>query len=220
MDENEELSKTVNCPNCGNEVQEDLLIPAGETQICPACRDSHIQRLKEGVMGSSDHEYETIRQEHLKHETSLRSVGLLLYLGAALTILGAIMMMTTARELYLESGTDGSGVLASLIIAYAVIGVVLIILARGYRKLRPWIRIPGTIVACLGLLSIPIGTIINGYILYLLWSKKGKVVLSPEYQEVMAATPYIKYRTSPVVWVLLILLAVLLLGGLLSVAFQ
>jgi hypothetical protein len=59
----------------------------------------------------------------------------------------------------------------------------------------------------------PWGTIINGAILYLVFSKKGAKVFSPEYQEVIRQTPHIKYKTSIMVIVLVsILLAVLIVG--------
>ena len=83
----------------------------------------------------------------------------------------------------------------------------------GLRRLSPWARIPSGILSGFGLLGFPIGTLINGYILYLLFSKKGTTVFSEEYKRAIAQTPHIKYRTSLVVWILLGLL-LLLIGGL------
>ncbi len=39
----------VNCPSCGASVAAGELIPAGDRQVCPHCRDSYAQGLKEGV---------------------------------------------------------------------------------------------------------------------------------------------------------------------------
>ena len=39
----------VSCPTCGAAVPADQLIPAGDTQVCPQCRDTYAQGLKEGV---------------------------------------------------------------------------------------------------------------------------------------------------------------------------
>lgn len=65
----------------------------------------------------------------------------------------------------------------------------------------------------IGLSSIPVGTLINGYILFLIFGKKGKLVFSERYQEIIAATPHIKHRTSKAVWIVLgIVLAVIVLG--------
>ena len=47
------------------------------------------------------------------------------------------------------------------------------------------------------------GTLIGFYMLYLLLSKKGTMVFSPEYKEIIAQTPHMKYKTSPVVWIAL-----------------
>ena len=69
-------------------------------------------------------------------------------------------------------------------------------------------------LAGFGLLGFPIGTLINAYILYLFLSKKGRTIYSPEYQEVIAATPHVKYRTSIVVWILLALVVVLIAAAL------
>ena len=65
------------------------------------------------------------------------------------------------------------------------------------------IKIPATIFSAIGLLSVPIGTLINGYILYLIYSAKGNMVFSEEYRKVIAATPNIKYKTSIIIWIFL-----------------
>jgi len=39
----------VSCPTCGTSVSAGELIPAGDRQVCPHCRDSYAQGLKEGV---------------------------------------------------------------------------------------------------------------------------------------------------------------------------
>jgi hypothetical protein len=77
--------------------------------------------------------------------------------------------------------------------------------------LRPWSRIAGTLLAIPGLLAIPLGSLVSVYILWVLLSKKGRMVFSPEYARIIAATPHLRYRTSVVVKVLLgVLLAIML----------
>jgi hypothetical protein len=83
----------------------------------------------------------------------------------------------------------------------------------GLRKLRPWTRIAAGILSGIGLIAFPLGTLINGYILYLLFSKKGSTVFSADYQRVIADTPHIKYRTSILVWIVLGLLVLVVVGG-------
>ena len=67
--------------------------------------------------------------------------------------------------------------------------------------------------AALGLLAFPIGSIISLFILILLCRPKGIRVLSPDYREVIAATPHIKYRTPIWIWVLLGLIVLALVAA-------
>lgn len=69
-----------------------------------------------------------------------------------------------------------------------------------------------SMLTVLGLLGIPIGTLISLSILYLLLSEKGRMVFSPEYKAVIAATPHVRYRTSLVNWVLLFVFLAVLVG--------
>jgi hypothetical protein len=111
-----------------------------------------------------------------------------------------------------REGGAGLGValiLVGLGVGYAFAG-------WGVRSLRPWGRIVGCVLAAIGLLGFPIGTLINAYILYLFLSKKGRTIYSPEYQDVIAATPHVKYKTSILVWVFLGLLVALLAFGMLA----
>ena len=48
-----------------------------------------------------------------------------------------------------------------------------------------------------------VGILVQIYILYLLFSKKGRRIFESDYPDIVAATPEIKYRTSVVIWVLL-----------------
>ena len=164
---------------------------------------------------------ELIRREHLSHEASARSVGLLYYLGAFFLGIAAV---STAAFLLLPSLLSLSGQgpnfgVGELVVAgfflgiYGSLAVLLFFTARGLRRLQPWSRISSGILSAIGLLGFPVGTLINGYILYLLFSRKGNMVFTPEYRDIIDRTPHIKYKTSLVVKVLAaVLLAVLLLG--------
>ncbi|CAA6676638.1 MULTISPECIES: hypothetical protein [unclassified Lentimonas] len=196
----------IDCPTCFKSVQMDMLIPAGGTHVCANCREAYLQRMKEGVHTAQSGECAAIRQEHIKHEASIRSVGLLYYFGGFLVMMGGLSASVTS---FGASGGEGSAAFIGIFSVVLILGVGLISVGRGFRRLRPWVKIPATILSALGLLNIPIGTLIHGYILYLIHSQKGKVVFSPEYQEIREATPEIKYKTSKLVWAILI---VLLLG--------
>lgn len=144
---------------------------------------------------------EAVRLAHIKHEASVRSIGLLYFLAAVILPLAAV------GGLMAESRDTTSLFFGAL---FLVLTAIYILVGRWLRALDPRARTPTTILAAIGLLAFPLGTLINGYIIFLVQSAKGKMVFSPEYQAVIAATPHVKYKTSIVVWILLILLLVLL----------
>ena len=145
---------------------------------------------------------EVIRNELINHEASIRSIGLLYYLGTiGLGIVGIVNL--------LDFNTNNLGL--ALLISASALGLAALYywIGSGLRALRSNVRIVAGVFAALGLLSFPVGTLINGYILYLLFSKKGDRVFAAEYPAIVDATPHIKYRTSAIVW---ILLAVVIIG--------
>jgi hypothetical protein len=155
-------------------------------------------------------EAERTRREHIRHEIQLKAVGALYYFGGVMLILGGIGMVAV---LVSDSGTAGkTGALFGLVAAYLLIGGLSLLLGYGFRRVKPWVRIPGGILSGIGLLGIPIGTLVNGWILYLMFSKKGQVVLSPEYQAVIVATPHVKYVRTMGEWIALGVVVALLLG--------
>lgn len=195
---------TVVCSICNQAFALDQTIRLDNGYVCAACKPVAMQRLREGVTSNSA---ELTRKEHLKHEASVKSVGLLYLLAAAFLLLGGILSAVSGQ---------GEGILIGLL--FLVLGAAQLWVGIGLRSLKPWARVPTAILSGIGLLGFPIGTLINGYILYLVLSAKGKTVFSPDYQRVIEQTPHIKYRTSIVVWILLGLL-VLLIGGALVAVF-
>lgn len=133
-----------------------------------------------------DAEMEAVRQEHISVEASLRSVGLLYYLGTIGLIVSGLVMFAGLFDIGMISLALG--------LAMGVIGY-------GLRTLKPWVRIPAIILAVIGLLGFPVGTLINGYVLYLLLCTRGRFVFTPEYEAIRKATPHVRYRTSIVVWI-------------------
>lgn len=124
-----------------------------------------------------------LRADHLRHETALRMVGTLYYVGAALLVAGAV-------ALAIKGG--GSRTICGLAMLAAGFG------AAGYllRKLDFRARILGSFMALAGLAALPIGTVLNGYVLYLLHSKRGRTVLAPGYHDVVARTPQFQSRAA------------------------
>ena len=155
---------------------------------------------------------EAIRREFLKHETSVRSIGTLYYLAGGLLCVGAVFLA------YAYFSVRNETPLMFITPIYLLLGVLSILLGRGIKSLRTWARTTAIVLACVGLLGVPVGTAINGYILYLLLSKKGKRIFEEDYAAIVAATPQIKYRGSVLTWILLGL-ALVLFVGIMTVAF-
>lgn len=147
-------------------------------------------------------EAESIRREHIKHEASIRSIGILYYLSGGLLAVGALLFAAGATEVELEIG---------LAVVYGALATLSLAMGHQIRALRPWARIAAIVLAIIGLLGFPLGTLINGYILYLLFAKKGRRIFEPDYPDIVAATPYVTYRTSIVVWIVLGVLLLLML---------
>ena len=154
-------------------------------------------------------EAEAIRRAHINHEASIKAVGLLYYLGGVAVTIAGVASLAGAGRAY------GAGMAAGLV----AVGAAQFFAGYGVRALRPWGRIVGTILSVIGLVGFPVGTLVNLYILYLYFSKKGRTVFSPDYQDVIAATPHVKYKTSIVVWIVLALLLVLVAIGIGSAIF-
>jgi hypothetical protein len=202
------------CSGCGRIFPgSDVILLAGGL-YCAACKPLALQRLKEG--GAASTAVEEMRKEHLKHEASIKSVGVLYYLGGAgLLLVGIFSAVSLSGR-----SRGGAETAVSIFVAalFLVLGAGQLWVGTGLRRLRKWARIPTGILSGLGLLGFPLGTLINGYILYLIFSQKGKTVFSEEYQAVIEQTPHIKYRTSILVWILLGLV-LLVIGIAISAAF-
>ena len=154
----------------------------------------------------------SIRKAHISHEASVKSIGVLYYLGAfCLLALGILGFFNEKGRTLAEQITLG--------VFLCALGVLQFWTGVGLRRLRPWAKTPTGVLSGIGLLGFPVGTLINAYVLYLVFSKKGATVFSPQYQAIIASTPDIKYRTSIIVWVFLGLLLAVLLAILLAVVF-
>jgi hypothetical protein len=148
---------------------------------------------------------EQMRQEHLHHEASVKSISWLYGLGVMSISLVMFAILRINR-----TGNDLSvfGIAAVLGIALAVSAYVTVYIRRFSRNAR----IAATVLSVIGLLGFPMGTLLNGYILYLLWCAKGKVVFSDRYQEVIAQTPHLKPGISRLFLIILIVFAIVIAG--------
>jgi hypothetical protein len=150
---------------------------------------------------------ERIRSALIGHEASIQSIGFLYILGSIFAVLFGIVVTLSASQA-MAVGRPATELSIALGTAAFFLGIGLGIVGFGLRHLKSWARIPVGVISGLGLIAVPIGTIINGYFLYLIFSEKGNRVFSPEYQEIIRQTPHIKYRTSIITKILLVLLLI------------
>ena len=154
--------------------------------------------------GSADE----MRQLYFPHEQQVRSVGMFFRIMGGFQLLFAAIILL-AGTLASFAG-EGFGAHLVQFVAIAIESAIVIIIGgvsfwagNLLRKLDHKAFIPVIVVAAIGLLGIPVGTLINGFILYLLLCEKGRFVLSDPYRAIVAATPQYQWKTA--LWVKIII---------------
>lgn len=157
-----------------------------------------------------------IRRKHIKHEVSIKTMGLLYLLGAISFIPVGLLVLVQAISNPQRPDTAfvvGAG------IVYTLLGCLQAWVGWGlYRFYQPQ-RVVGVVLSCLGLLAVPVGTIINVYFLWLLGSKKGRQIFAADYQKIIQETPEVRYRTSVFVIVLAVIMISVMIVGLMMTVF-
>ena len=165
---------------------------------------------------------EAIRREHIKHEVSVKGIGSLYFIGSLFVVLGAggLLVGQIGRE---AVGASEIGITA-LFLALGILGFWV---GYGIRKLSPAARMVAGVltginlaISIFGLPTSVVAILINTYILSLLFSKKGAMVFSAPYKDIIAATPHVKYKTSMIVWIILGLIVLLVVGGVAALLFS
>lgn len=159
--------------------------------LTPVARSPAIvtARYERTSSGANSHSPESIRRFHLDHEREIRLVGVLCailaapWFGAVFPFLAAAMRNSDPL-LWLYSP------------AFCGIGVLFLWAGIQLATIAPNARIPGGIASGFALLLFPCGTVIGGYILYLLFGKKGNMIFSDSYRLICAKTPEISAKVS------------------------
>ena len=148
----------------------------------------------------------------------MKSIGTLYYLGAIILALALVAYAIPFLSLVRFGGMGAYEISMLLGGGLLIFGLVVLQwkLANGLRNLRPWVRIPIIVLSVIGLIGFPLGTLISAYILYLMLAAKSKMIFSQEYQQIIAATPHLRYRSSLLKTVLFLILIV---AALMSVAY-
>lgn len=146
---------------------------------------------------------EALRITYLIRETTIKSAGGLFVVGGILACLLAVFYALAGLVTLGAPRPDEPAVLFfALAILSGVLGVAQIYIAGGLWQLKPWARTAAAGFSCLGLLAFPVGTLLCAYFCYLLLSRKGAMVFSEPYRQVVKATPRIEYKSSIVVGIL------------------
>ena len=164
---------------------------------------------------------EAIRREHIKHEVSVKGIGSLYFIGSLFVVLagGGLLLGQRSRG----AGASEMGI-SALFVALGILGFWV---GYGIRKLSPAARMVAGVltginlaISIFGLPTSVVAILINTYILSLLFSKKGAMVFSAPYKDIIAATPHVKYKTSMIVWIILGLIVLLVVGGVAALLFS
>ena len=127
-----------------------------------------------------------VRAEHLRHETALLMMGRLYHVAAACLLIAAVVIVVLRQT---SEGVRIASVFGMLAAGHAFAAYLVL-------RLDARARFSASVMALTGLLALPIGTVLGGYLLYLVHSAKGRRILSPEYRAVVAKTPEFKCRVT------------------------
>lgn len=175
-------------------------------------------------------DFETTRRKYLLHETLIKSIDSLFWVGSAIGIVSLLTEggLPAPRLIGTIMGTLISyknesfrlPLYWTLKLSFLILFVCQACVALGLRRLRPYARIFGVVIALLGmfdtglmgfhilgyqLFGFPHSTVLCIAILWLLFSRRGRYIFSPEYRHVIERTPHIKSKISLLVWGIVIL---------------
>ena len=158
---------------------------------------------------------EAIRKVYFRGEAMVRSFGAV-YCFAGIVIGGLVVAVLADSHGHFRNPRDAIIYLALC----PVLAVLAFFVGRGLLALRPWARTMAVLFAFVILLDFPIGTLISGYILYLLLSEKGRRIFRNDYGEIVAATPHIKFKIPLRFLIVLGVFGLLLAAGLAFAIYQ
>mgnify|MGYP007046926269 CR=1 FL=1 len=159
----------------------------------------------------SQEEASALREAHRHHERSLNQFGALQLAGGVLSGAWGLFEFAAASQV-----PDDAVIATVRGILFVTLGGLSVWSGSLLRALKPKARGPATAMAVVGLLAFPIGTLVNGYLLYLIHSKKGRVVLSTSYQNVVRRTTTRPEKSSKIILFAFGLLVVALLAAVIA----
>lgn len=146
-----------------------------------------------------------IREDNIGWESLLTQWGTFTtFTGVVGLIFFVLAMIGLASGASLPEGASVPGMmfLIPTLVFVVAMYVFSISVGIGLRNLSNYGRICSTIFAGLGLLAIGPGTLLCGWILYLLWAGPSNLIFSEEYRKVVKQTPHIQ-RTPYLLYILI-----------------
>ena len=159
-------------------------------------------------------EAEEVRRKYLKHESRVRSIGILYLLSGTCLAFGVIFILIRMGMTRFNTGQS------TLAVVYGLMAGLFLTASLGLRKRRLWgrwvgVAASGTVLACaligeivaffsrdpeipaLPLLSFTaIPFITSGLFLYILLSNRSRFVFTENYLSISGLTPHLKSKTS------------------------
>lgn len=152
-------------------------------------------------------EAETTRRKFIHHESSIKTLGCLYLLAGILIIPGMVLSLSES----FKAGASAASLMWQFF--FIVIGLVDVAIGIGLRRLQKWASLTaitlGLLLSLIYLFDLPgsaVGLVIQGAIILTMLSARTRMVVSADYQRVIAETPQVKLRTSAALWALLVLL--------------
>lgn len=167
--------------------------------------------LREGMPVPSPQK-EQIRRDYISHEASVRAVTTLFLFGACGSAIIAVAGGFGDKLWGGVPGDDSGAEILALVSFFGSLALLNLWVAVSLCRLHRSGRTVAVALAGLGLLMLPFGTIASAYILWLLLSRKGRMVFSDDYRKVINDTPHVSAQTAIVVRVLLLLLFIVIAG--------
>lgn len=170
----------VKCVACGGIFPLLETVRFADDHVCSGCRPAYLEEVQD-EREERESSAEVVREQHVKRERLIRAVGAMYYFLAfvfAISGIGGVL--------------GGKGGMVFLL----PIAVGLYFAGRETRQIRPRAKLAIGLVSAFNLLLVPLGSLIGLIVLYIAFSKEGRLVLSPEHGQVIEETPEIRPGTS------------------------
>jgi hypothetical protein len=156
-------------------------------------------------MGSEAENAESIRRQFLHHERAVGSIGSLFFISSLMSLLASISVVAIpfAIKAMERPQINVPPLRLFLAISLCLIGLVVLqsLVTIALRRRLSHAREAAMLIALIGLLAVPFGTIFGVYILIVLGAKATPYVMSDDYRKVIRATP--QYDAAPLSWLML-----------------